>query len=153
MKFTAASSRTEAPFLDILITVSNDFPQTDLHTKPATAHNYFHCQSACHSKDYIPSSQFLRMRRLCCKDEDYRICCSGTSQHLQEMSYPTYIVRSALQRVKQIRCTHTHVVQAQTLRAPCSFYYYPQSLQQFKQWFIKLLPNQHFSNRMQRAVP
>ena len=67
IKFTAASSRTEIPFLDILIKVRDGLLHTDLHIKPTNTHNYLHYLSAHprHCKDNIPFSQFLRVRRLC----------------------------------------------------------------------------------------
>ena len=86
IKFTAASSRTEIPFLDILIKVRNGLLHTDLHTKPTDTHNYLHYLSAHprHCKDNIPFSQFLRVRRLCSQDEDFRARCLELTQHLRE---------------------------------------------------------------------
>ena len=131
IKFTAASSRTEIPFLDILIKVRDGLQHSDLHIKPTNTHNYLHYLSAHprHCKDNIPFSQFLRVRRLCSQDEDFRARCLELTQHLRERDYPTDIITSALQRVKQLPRTKTlqYKPRANTHRVPFTITYNPRN--------------------------
>jgi hypothetical protein len=73
IKFTADISDTQVSFLDTFVKVA---PQgdiiTDLYSKP---HNYLLCSSA-HPRNIarrIPYGQFLGVRRICCRIEDYDI--------------------------------------------------------------------------------
>ena len=156
IKFTAASSRTEIPFLDILIKVRNGLLHTDLHTKPTDTHNCLHYLSAHprHCKDNIPFSQFLRVRRLCSQDEDFRARCSELTQHLRERDCPTDIITTALQRVKQLPRAKTlqYKPRANTHRVPFIITYNPRN-PPFRHWFQELLPHLLSSTRMQQAVP
>ena len=159
IKFTAASSRTEIPFLDILIKVRNGLLHTDLHIKPTDTHNYLHYLSAHprHCKDdipFIPFSQFLRARRLCSQDEDFRARCLELTQHLRERDDPTDIITTELQRVKQLPRAKTlqYKLRANTHRVPFIITYNPRS-PPFRHWFKELLPHLHSSTRIQQAVP
>ena len=128
-KFTTATSRNEIPFLDLLIKVRNGMLHTDLLTEPTDTHNYLHYLSAHprHYKDNIPFSQFLRVRRLC--SQDFKARCLEMTQHLWERDYPTDIITSALQRVKQIPRSQTLQYQprANTHRVPFIITYNPRN--------------------------
>ena len=74
IKFTVNSSPVSLPFLDINISLRDGYLHTDLHTKATDAHGYLHRRS-CHLPHVyknIPSSQFLRVRRLCSDPETFK---------------------------------------------------------------------------------
>ena len=151
IKYTAASSPTE---MDILIKVRNGLLHTHLHTKPTDTHNYLHYLSAHprHCKDNIPFSQFLRVRRLCSQDEDFRARCLELTQHLRERDDPTDIITTALQRVKQLPRAKTlqYKPRANTHRVPFIITYNSRS-PLLRHWFQELLPHLHSSTRIQQA--
>ena len=58
------------PFLDVQVHLSNNHIETDLHTKPTDKHQYL-LKTSCHpshTKQTIPFSLFLRIRRICSND-------------------------------------------------------------------------------------
>ena len=74
IKFTVNSSPVSLPFLDINISLRDGYLHTDPHTKATDAHGYLHRRS-CHPPHVyknIPSSQFLRVRRLCSDPETFK---------------------------------------------------------------------------------
>ena len=74
IKFNVNSSPVSLPFLDVNISLRDGYLHTDLHTKATDAHGYLHLRS-CHPPHVyknIPSSQFLRVRRLCSDPETFK---------------------------------------------------------------------------------
>ncbi|XP_076466231.1 uncharacterized protein LOC143297695 [Babylonia areolata] len=74
IKFTASTSETSLPFLDILIKLQGGFLSTDFFSKPTDAHAYLPATS-CHPKHVIrniPQGEFLRLQRLCSDDDCFR---------------------------------------------------------------------------------
>ena len=75
IKFTSESSTTEIAFLDTLVKIDEETkkPYTTLYTKPTDTHSYLHYTSAhqrsCTQKG--PYGQFLRLRRICQKNDDF----------------------------------------------------------------------------------
>ena len=65
-------SSVEVSFLDIRIKLFDGVLSTSVFYKPTDSHSYLH-YSSCHSpstKNSIPYSQFLRLRRLCSDSDD-----------------------------------------------------------------------------------
>ena len=54
------------------------------------------------SKDSIPYSQFLRLRRLCSEDSDFNSKCDEMSNFFSERGYPDSILSKALNRVQNV---------------------------------------------------
>ena len=71
--FTSEISETQVPFLDTLVIKSGASLRTDLYTKPTDANNLLHYDSAHppHCKKGIPFGQFLRIRRICSRKQDF----------------------------------------------------------------------------------
>ena len=74
IKFTSEISDTYINFLDTTVKIDTDHTlYTTLYEKPTDTHLYLHYDSAhhgpCHTKG--PFGQFLRLRRICCKNEDF----------------------------------------------------------------------------------
>jgi len=74
-QFTSTITKTEPPFLDINLSISEDRIRTSVFYKETAytdTHNYCHFSSfhPDHCKRAIPFSQFLRLRRLCSDDDN-----------------------------------------------------------------------------------
>ena len=74
MKFTSEVSSSSINFLDTTIKVDTDNNlYTTLYEKPTDTHLYFHYDSALHGLRHTkgPHGQFLRLRRICTRNEDF----------------------------------------------------------------------------------
>ena len=74
IKFTAEISATKADFLDTTVYMNDDGSLwTDLFCKPTDTHSYLRYESSHppHCKRSLPYSQFLRLRRICSREEDF----------------------------------------------------------------------------------
>ena len=62
IRFIIASSTDQLPFLDIPISLKDEYLKTDIHTKPTDSNAYL-SNSSCHPRHAvnIPYSQFLRL--------------------------------------------------------------------------------------------
>ena len=68
-------SEKSVNFLDVTVFLDKDKRiQTDLYSKPTSAHQYLHNSSyhVPHIKASLPKSQFMRIRRICSKIGDYK---------------------------------------------------------------------------------
>ena len=84
------------PFLDVQVHLSNNHIQTALHTKPTDKHQYL-LKTSCHpkhTKQTIPFSLFLRIRRICSTDTFFDNRSEEHIKHLVRRGYS----RSSLQR-------------------------------------------------------
>ena len=72
-KFMTESSQTESSFLDTMVKLNDGDISTDLYCKPTDMNNYLPYDLAHppHCKKGLPYSQFLRLRRICSRDEDF----------------------------------------------------------------------------------
>ena len=73
IKFTHDISKKEIPFLDTVVKIHNGVLITDLYNKETDAHNYLHYRPSHPSqcKEGIPFGQFLCLRRICTREEDF----------------------------------------------------------------------------------
>ena len=89
IKFTGSFSYNEIPFLDVNVMLLNGRLETDLYVKPTDKHQYLLKQwSSCHpshTKQSIPFSMPLRLRRICSTDEFF----NDPSMHAQAHSQHT----------------------------------------------------------------
>ena len=98
IKFTAEISAERLPFLDTMVILGGEGDIfTDLYTKPTDANNFLHFDSAhpTHCKKGIPYGQFLRLRRICDKDEDFRKHALNKAAHFRERGYPLDLIAEA----------------------------------------------------------
>jgi len=81
--------------------------ETDLYSKPTDAHNYLLYRSAHPKKckDSIPYSQFLRIRRICTKLEDYDKHVIEYCVHFQRRGYPSPLLENAALKARRIERT------------------------------------------------
>ena len=104
LKFTAEFSDTAVHFLDTTVIKIGSQLHTKLYSKPTDAHQYLHYNS-CHpksQKNNIPYSQFLRVRKICSRIEDYDICASKLMKYFLERKYPDDLLKREMERVRSI---------------------------------------------------
>ena len=101
---TFAISETSVVFLDLELSISDHKISSKIHYKPTDSHSYLRYDSyhpqLC--KDNIPFSQFLRLRRNCSKDEDFRKESGHMVDFFINRGYPTHIVHKARGRAASI---------------------------------------------------
>ena len=88
-------------FLDISLSIESVGISTSVYYKSTDSHLYLDYQSN-HSpscKNAIPYSQFLRLRRLCSNDEDFKVKVNEMSQFFLDRGYPLCVVTSAREKV------------------------------------------------------
>ena len=100
IKFTATMSFDKIPFLDTLVMIDDNIIHTDLYTKPTDANNFLHFDSAHpkHCKKGIPFGQFLRLRRICSRDEDFNRQVLIKAAHFRARGYPLNLIVEACQK-------------------------------------------------------
>ena len=99
------SSTKHVHFLDINInTESNGKVSTSLNCKPTDSHNYllFSSEHPRHILNGIPYSKFVRVKRLCSKQEDFLSNCFMLSTHFARRGYPKHLILSSLQRADSL---------------------------------------------------
>ncbi len=96
--FTSEVSPSTVTFLDTRITIEDNQLVTDLYCKPTDSHNFLYFSSA-HPKsckESIPYSQFLRVRRICSKYDDFYKHCITLCAHFIRRRYPGELLEEAL---------------------------------------------------------
>ena len=73
IKFSMETSKVEISFLDTMVKLDNGKVVTDLYCKPTDRNNYLPFNSArpYHCKKGLPYRQFLHLKRICSRDEDF----------------------------------------------------------------------------------
>ena len=107
-KFTGEISNEKADFLDTTVHKSpNGKLWTDLFCKPTDTHSYLRYESAHppHCKKSLPYSQFLRLRRICSREEDFVRHCADMTVHFLHRGYPESILKEAVAKATSLsRC-------------------------------------------------
>ena len=90
IKFTTESSLTEISFLDTMVQLNDGDISTDLYCKPTDRNNYLPYDSAHppHCKKGLPYGQFLRLRRICSRYEDFLSNSAKKAAFLLQKKYP-----------------------------------------------------------------
>lgn len=104
IKFTVERSRKSVTFLDTTVKLVNNRIETDLYCKPTDAHNYLLYKSSHPQKckDSIPYSQFLRIRRICTKTEDFDDHAIKFCEHFHRRGYPIPLLEKAIIAARRI---------------------------------------------------
>ena len=101
IKFTLEVSCSKINFLDITINFDKDGTvSTYLYCKPTDSHNYllYSSEHPRHLLNGIPFSQFVRVKRLCSKPEDFRLNALMLITHFIRRGYPKHFVQKALEK-------------------------------------------------------
>ena len=102
LKFTWVISETCVSFLDISVSINGDALATSVSYKPTDSHSYllFSSSHPNHTKQSIPYSQVLHLRRLCSDDKDFETKSLEMRTFFVERDYPTHLdlLNSAIQK-------------------------------------------------------
>ena len=84
----------------ILVPINGDALATSIYYKPTDSHSYllFYSSHPNHTKQSIPYSQFLRLRRLCSDDKDFDTKPLEMRTFFVVRGYPTHPLDSANQK-------------------------------------------------------
>ena len=105
IKFTLETSCLKINFLDITITKESDSHlSTNLYCKPTDSHNYlpYSSEHPCHLLNGIPYSQFVRIKRLCTKPEDFRLNALMLITHFIRPGFPKHLIHQALAKSESL---------------------------------------------------
>ena len=104
IKFTYEISEQSVAFLDMDISLKQGKRTTSVHYKATDSHSYLDYRSSHNPsmKNGIPSSQFLRLRRLCSDDTDFKEKAEEMVEFFIQRHYTEDIIRTALQKVRTI---------------------------------------------------
>ena len=102
IKFTTESSLTEISFLDTMVQLNDGDISTDLYCKPTDRNNYLPYDSAHppHCKKGLPYGQFLRLRRICSRYEDFLSNSAKKAAFLLQKKYPIEELTEAFLRAE-----------------------------------------------------
>ena len=101
IKFTNETSSTSINFLDVTVTLNNDNSiSTDLYVKPTDTHQYLLSSSAHprHTKQSIPYSLTLRLRRICSNDTTFKKRTNELLTYLTNRGYKRKHVRNEIRK-------------------------------------------------------
>ena len=132
IKFTFSISSTAVVFLDISIHLKDGTFMTSVHYKETDSHSYLQYESShpLSTKNSIPYSQFLRLRRLCSDPDEFQEKSKEMSQFFTARDYPQAVIDQARKRVESVTrpdalCNQT----AQQMNRPVvSLLYHPHNL-------------------------
>ena len=102
IKFTSSFSHSEISFLDVNVLLINGRLETDLYVKPTDKHQYL-IKSSCHpshTKQSIPFSMALRLRRICSTDEFFNTRSDALTTHLIKRGYPHRFIKEEIKYAK-----------------------------------------------------
>ena len=104
LQFTHSITEESLPFLDILLSISNNQISTSIYYKPTDAHCLLNYESSHPKKckDSIPYSQMRRLRRVCSDDDDFNSKASEMSSFFKRNNYPDHITQAAFNKVKDL---------------------------------------------------
>ncbi len=89
--------------LDTTLLISNNTIESTLYCKPTDTHSYLNYNSSHpHScKNSIPYSQFLRIRRICSTDDEFRKNAAMISECFRGQGYPKSIINRSLELARR----------------------------------------------------
>jgi peptide-methionine (R)-S-oxide reductase len=104
IKYTMETSRTSVSFLDILFRLENGCITTSVHYKPKDSHAYLNYTSfhPTTTKNSIPYSQFLRIRRLTSNDVEFKAKQDEMASFFEARGYLSAIIQSCQEKTKDL---------------------------------------------------
>jgi len=118
IKFTSQHSTERIPFLDTTVISTQTGFITDLYTKPTDSHSYLLFSSAHprHVLNSLPYSQYLRIRRICTRIEDFDHHALEMTHNFLQRGYPIDILTDAAIRAR--KQDRTNLLHTQTRTGP-----------------------------------
>ena len=106
LKFTSGKSKKFVNFLDVTVSLSNQYLEIDLCCKSTDCHQFldFNCASYPHKKSIV-YSQGLRIKRLCSSNVAFENHLESLKGWLQNREYPKTLVDSQFKCVTETRQT------------------------------------------------
>jgi hypothetical protein len=97
IKFTITYSKQCVNFLDTKVKIVDGKLETDLYSKPTDSHSYLLYDSAHpqRCKDSIPYGQFLRIRRICSLNTDFKDHILRMTVYFLQRDYPMKLLEEA----------------------------------------------------------
>ena len=158
IKFTHEISNSFIHFLDITVHKTDDNRlETDLYSKPTTAHLYLH-HSSCHpyhTKKSLPFSLAFRLLRICSTDFFLTKRLKELRQYLLNRQYKPKIIDAAFDRIRQMSRSDSlkrRTKSKNSNRVPFVTTFNP-GLPNLPQILQKYLPILHSSKRCLAAIP
>ena len=104
LKFTWAISDNQLPFLVLLLKPTPQGLTTSIHYKETDSHSYLTYTSShpFRCKNSVLYSQFLRLKRICSDENDYKTKSKEMASFFLQRDYPPAVVDRALQHVDSI---------------------------------------------------
>ena len=104
IKFTSECSTHQVNFLDTVVTLTGaNTLETSLFVKPTDSGGYLHFTSS-HPKHCIkgiPYGQFLRIRRICTKEQDFVDHCASKGRQFVKRGYPAPFISNAFLKASE----------------------------------------------------
>ena len=102
IKFSMETSKVEISLLDTMVKLGNRKIITDLYCNPTDRNNYVPFNSAhpYHCKKGLPYGQFLRLRRICSRDEDFLTQSAKKAALLLQKHYPMELLINSYLKAK-----------------------------------------------------
>ena len=100
LEYTWSVSTDKLPFLDICMKPQANRIATSIHYKATDSHSYLNFSSShpYSCKSSIPSSQFLRLRKICSDDADFDIEAAKMETFFTARGYPNDLIRRGRER-------------------------------------------------------
>ena len=104
IKFTFEASQLSINFLDTTVKIIDNRIITDLYTKPTDSHNFLLFTSAHPKKckQSIPFSQYLRIRRICSRLDDFDKHMKELTLHFLNREYPLDLLQEAAIKARRL---------------------------------------------------
>jgi len=105
IKFTAEVSHNSVNFLDTTVKLDQSRKlYTTLYCKPTDSHNYLSYESChpIHTKQSLPYSQLLRVRRICHKLEDYDTNAVLIGSNFIRRGYPQHLIEKNIIEIRRL---------------------------------------------------
>ena len=104
IKFKPTGTGTTVPFLDVSVTLKNGKLHSDLYCKPIDKHQYLYYTSCHpkHTKNSLPYSLALRLRRICSTEHLFSLRTDEMKQHLLKRGYTKGCINDAINKASQV---------------------------------------------------
>ena len=133
VKHRSLPSSAKLPFLDMLLIPHHDRVVTSIHCKETDSHSYLNFKSfhPFKCKASIPTSQFLRLRKICSEDDDFEQAATTMESFFVARGYPVQLVqdgrRKAASTPRALLLTGRNANQTGTNRVPMVTTYHPRT--------------------------
>ena len=103
IKFTIEKSITSVSFLDTEVHLDNKNIHMTLYVKPTIRNTYlpFYSAQPYHCKKGLPYGQFLRIWRICSKEDDFRHHCVEKAALLRQKGYSQSLIDEAYVKARE----------------------------------------------------